>query len=54
MGASPELLEAEIRHDPQVVLAGCVEKTEPYLYPSSVVVVPLTVGGGTRFKILEA
>lgn len=54
VGASPELLDAEIRHDPQVVLAGCVEKTEPYLYPSSVVVVPLTVGGGTRFKILEA
>jgi len=54
VGGYPELLEAEIRHDPQVTLTGRVEKTEPYLYPTSLVIVPLTIGGGSRFKILEA
>jgi glycosyltransferase involved in cell wall biosynthesis len=54
VGAHPELLEEEIRRDPQVLMAGCVEKTEPYLQSSSLVIVPLTLGGGTRFKILEA
>jgi glycosyltransferase involved in cell wall biosynthesis len=43
-----------VRYDPHIVLAGRVEKTDPYLHPSSVVVVPLNLGGGTRFKILEA
>jgi glycosyltransferase involved in cell wall biosynthesis len=54
VGAHPELLREEILRDPQTVLTGSVEKTEPYLRSSSVVVVPLSVGGGTRFKILEA
>jgi glycosyltransferase involved in cell wall biosynthesis len=54
VGACPELLGEELLRDPQTVLAGSVEKTEPYLHPSSLVVVPLSFGGGTRFKILEA
>lgn len=54
VGAFPELLEAEIRRDNQVALAGRVEATGPYLFPSSVVIAPLAVGGGSRFKILEA
>ncbi len=54
VGACPELLEPPVRCDPHIVLAGRVEKTAPYLHPSSVVVVPLNLGAGTRFKILEA
>jgi len=53
IGERPELLGKEIRRDPQVVLTGRVEKTEPYLSASSLVIVPLRMGGGTRFKILE-
>jgi glycosyltransferase involved in cell wall biosynthesis len=54
VGAHPELLGEELLRDPQTVLTGSVEKTEPYLHPSSLVIVPLSFGGGTRFKILEA
>ena len=54
VGAYPELLGKEVLQDSHIVLAGQVEKTEPYLRPSSVAIVPLRVGGGTRFKILEA
>jgi glycosyltransferase involved in cell wall biosynthesis len=54
VGSSPELLGHRLRRDPHIVLAGRVEGTEPYLRSSSVVVVPITAGGGTRFKILEA
>jgi len=54
VGAYPELLGEELLRDPQAVLTGSVEKTELYLHPSSVVIVPLSIGGGTRFKVLEA
>lgn len=54
VGSSPELLGRRVGQDPNVVLAGQVERTEPYLRSSSVVIVPITAGGGTRFKILEA
>ncbi len=54
VGSSPELLGRRVCQDPHVVLAGRVEKTEPYLRSASVVLVPITAGGGTRFKILEA
>lgn len=54
VGAFPELLEPEVRGDSRIVLAGRVEEMEPYLRLSSVVIVPLHSGGGTRFKILEA
>lgn len=54
VGACPELLEPALRRDPGIVLAGRVEQTDPYLRPSSLAVVPLGIGGGTRFKILEA
>ena len=37
-----------------VEVTGFVPDVRPYLYGSSVFVVPLLVGGGTRLKILEA
>ncbi len=54
VGACPELLDSGIHQDPQIIVAGRVETTAPYLNASSVIIVPLTLGGGTRFKILEA
>jgi glycosyltransferase involved in cell wall biosynthesis len=37
-----------------MVLVGEVERIEPYIQVSDLVIVPLLSGGGTRFKILEA
>ncbi len=54
VGACPEVLGTELRRDTHILLAGPVEETGPYLHPSSLVIVPLGIGGGTRFKILEA
>jgi len=54
VGGSPELLGPALRRDPGIVLTGQVESIEPYLHPSTLVVVPIALGGGTRFKILEA
>jgi glycosyltransferase involved in cell wall biosynthesis len=54
VGAHPEMLDADLRRDSSIILTGQVETTMPYLHPCSLVIAPLTVGGGTRFKILEA
>ncbi len=54
VGAAPELLNSGMQRDPRIVLAGRVESTAPYLDSSTLVVAPLTVGGGTRLKILAA
>ena len=35
-------------------LTGAVKDVQPYIYGAAVYVVPLRVGGGTRFKVLEA
>ncbi len=37
-----------------IILTGWVKDVRPYLHNSSVLVVPLRIGGGTRLKILEA
>ncbi len=39
---------------PRVEVTGKVEDVRPHLLSAAVTVVPLRVGGGTRFKILEA
>src|SRR5208283_3320077 len=39
---------------PRVEVTGKVEDVRPHLAKAAVTVVPLRVGGGTRFKILEA
>lgn len=39
---------------PGVVVTGSVADTRPYIAASTIYVVPLRIGGGTRFKILEA
>jgi len=41
-------------NDPQVVITGYVNDIRPYVAKSSVYVVPLRVGGGTRLKVLDA
>jgi glycosyltransferase involved in cell wall biosynthesis len=41
-------------HGPRVEVAGVVDDLRPHLARAAVVIVPLRIGGGTRFKILEA
>jgi glycosyltransferase involved in cell wall biosynthesis len=38
----------------QVVVTGTVDDVRPYVRKASAYIVPLRIGGGTRFKILEA
>lgn len=44
----------ELIHDPLVHFVGPVESVIPYYRESSVLIVPLKTGSGTRLKILEA
>jgi glycosyltransferase involved in cell wall biosynthesis len=40
--------------DPRILVSGTVPDIRPYFWESSVSVVPLRIGGGTRLKIFEA
>jgi polysaccharide biosynthesis protein PslH len=42
------------RRDPQIQVTGTVPDVRPFLWNSSVSIVPLRIGGGTRLKIYEA
>ncbi|MBI5566573.1 MAG: glycosyltransferase [Chloroflexi bacterium] len=54
VGQRPHARLAELRSDDSIVITGGVEDTRPYITGASVYVVPLRMGGGTRFKLLEA
>jgi glycosyltransferase involved in cell wall biosynthesis len=42
------------RNDPKILVSGTVPDIRPYFWGSSVSIVPLRIGGGTRLKIFEA
>ncbi len=50
---TPHMLRASER-DPAIVVTGYVTDTRDYLAACDLTVVPLTTGGGTRLKIIEA
>lgn len=50
----PGWLIEEAKESGNVVVTGEVPDVKPYLARSSIVIVPLRVGGGSRLKILEA
>ena len=50
----PPELRAFAARDPRIVVTGKVPDVRPYVWRSSVYVVPLRVGGGTRLKVLDA
>jgi glycosyltransferase involved in cell wall biosynthesis len=54
VGKNPTKELERLSSDPDVIVTGYVESVIPYYERSSVVVVPLRAGGGTRGKILEA
>jgi sugar transferase (PEP-CTERM/EpsH1 system associated) len=54
VGQRPHRRLDALRDDPAVTLTGWVEDARPFIADATVYVVPLRMGGGTRFKILEA
>lgn len=50
----PDWIKEAPRSSRQIVVTGEVSDVHPYIARSSVVIVPLRVGGGSRLKILEA
>jgi glycosyltransferase involved in cell wall biosynthesis len=47
-------LQELARREPRIVLTGTVPDVRPFLWESTVSIVPLRIGGGTRLKIFEA
>lgn len=55
VGASPtDSMTTAAAHNPHIQIAGRVPDMRPYLAQSTIAIVPLKQGGGTRLKILEA
>ena len=54
VGMNPHRRLSSLARLPGVEITGAVEDVRPYVYGAAVYVVPLRVGGGTRFKVLEA
>ncbi|MEM7462880.1 MAG: glycosyltransferase family 4 protein [Pseudomonadota bacterium] len=50
---TPAMLRVAAR-DPTVTVTGAVDSILPYLAQQSIAVMPITIGSGTRLKILEA
>ncbi len=50
----PEKLVRMSQQDPGIIVTGTVPDVRPYLWGSSVSIVPLRIGGGTRLKIYES
>jgi len=53
VGGNPPASITRYRSD-SVEVTGFVEDVRPYMWAASLFVVPLRMGGGTRFKIVEA
>ena len=54
VGMDPHPRLNRLRAFPDVELTGAVEDVVPYIQGASVYLTPMRVGGGTRFKVLEA
>ena len=54
VGMNPHARLDVLHSDPHVAITGAVPDTRPYIAAAAVYVIPMRVGGGTRFKALEA
>lgn len=54
VGMNPHPRLDRLRQNPAIEITGAVESVAPYFATAAVYVVPLRVGGGTRFKVLDA
>lgn len=50
----PSKISKLARQDPRILVSGTVPDIRPHLWGSSVSIVPLRIGGGTRLKIYES
>jgi polysaccharide biosynthesis protein PslH len=50
----PASITALAQEDPRIRVTGTVPDVRPYLWGSSISIVPLRIGGGTRLKIYES
>jgi sugar transferase (PEP-CTERM/EpsH1 system associated) len=54
VGMNPHPRLDALRSHPAIEITGAVPDTRPYIHRAGVYVIPMRVGGGTRFKALEA
>ncbi|MBW7881786.1 MAG: glycosyltransferase [Caldilineaceae bacterium] len=54
VGMNPDPRLDILREQPQIEITGAVEDTRPYIHKATAYIIPMRVGGGTRFKALEA
>ena len=54
VGMNPHSRLDELRANPHIEITGAVDDVRPYITAAAVYVIPMRVGGGTRFKALEA
>jgi sugar transferase (PEP-CTERM/EpsH1 system associated) len=54
VGMNPHSRLDELRSNTSVDITGAVDNVQPYIAAAALYVIPLRVGGGTRFKALEA
>ena len=54
VGKGPSAAVKQLANEGSITVTGAVERIEPYIKRSAVIVVPLRIGSGTRLKILEA
>lgn len=54
VGMNPHPRLDELRSRPGVEITGAVTDTRPYIHACAAYVIPMRIGGGTRFKALEA
>lgn len=54
VGMSPHPRLDELRQHPAVEITGAVPEIHPYMQAAAAYIIPMRVGGGTRFKALEA
>lgn len=54
VGRNPHARLDALRSHPAIEITGAVDDVRPWLWQAGVCLIPLRVGGGTRFKALEA
>ena len=54
VGMNPHPRLDVLRANPAIEIVGAVSEAQPYIQNAAVYVIPMRVGGGTRFKALEA
>ncbi|HRW48277.1 MAG TPA: glycosyltransferase [Caldilinea sp.] len=54
VGMNPHARLDVLRGQPNIEITGAVDDTRPYIRSAAAYVIPMRIGGGTRFKALEA